>query len=97
MGNNKEFKKKKAVALRYKEGYVAPKLIAKGKGEIAEKIVEKGKKTNIHIYEDEKLVDDLIKLELYDEIPEELYEAVAEIIFFVYSLDREKGDNYGKQ
>ncbi|NMA87274.1 MAG: flagellar biogenesis protein [Tissierellia bacterium] len=96
MGENKRRKRKKAVALKYNEGYSAPRVIAKGKGEVAEKIIDKGKDTDIHIYEDEKLVEDLIKLELYDDIPKELYEAVAEIIFFVYSLDREKGANYEK-
>lgn len=97
MEGNKKHKRKKAVALKYSEDYIAPKVVAKGKGEIAEKIIDRGKDTDIHIYEDEKLVEDLIKLELYDEIPKELYEAVAEIIFFVYSLDREKGANYEKQ
>jgi flagellar biosynthesis protein len=96
MENNQKHKRKKAVALKYKDDYNAPKLIAKGKGEVAEKIIEKGKNTDVYIYKDEKLVDDLVKLELYDEIPKELYEAVAEIIFFVYSLDKEKGDNYEK-
>ena len=90
MRENSKHKRKKAVALKYKEGYSAPRVIAKGKGEVAEKIINKGKDTDIYIYEDEKLVEDLTKLELYDEIPKELYEAVAEIIFFVYSLDKEK-------
>lgn len=96
MKKNKNAKRKKAVALRYNKDDSAPKVVAKGKGEIADKIVEKGKKSEIQIYEDEKLVDNLLKLELYEEIPPELYEAVAEIILFVYSLDRKKGDNYEK-
>lgn len=91
MKDNNKYKNKKAVALRYKKEDIAPKVVAKGKGEIAERIVEKGKKSKIQIYEDEKLVDDLLRLELYDEIPAELYEAVSEIILFVYLLDREKG------
>ncbi|GMG97155.1 EscU/YscU/HrcU family type III secretion system export apparatus switch protein [Tepidimicrobium xylanilyticum] len=87
---NKEIKK--AVALSYKEEFNAPKVVAKGKGEIAEKIVEVGKKENIEIYKDEELIDELISLELHEEIPPELYEAVAEIILFVYRLDKEKGE-----
>ncbi|GFN36393.1 EscU/YscU/HrcU family type III secretion system export apparatus switch protein [Tepidimicrobium xylanilyticum] len=87
---NKEIKK--AVALSYKEDFNAPKVVAKGKGEIAEKIVEVGKKENIEIYKDEELIDELISLELHEEIPPELYEAVAEIILFVYRLDKEKGE-----
>ncbi|QQY80749.1 flagellar biosynthesis protein [Keratinibaculum paraultunense] len=88
-GKNKIIKK--AVALSYKKEYNAPKVIAKGKGEIAEKIIEKGHKEGIEIYKDEKLIEDLIKLDLHEEIPEELYEAVSEIILFVYLLDKEKG------
>lgn len=87
---------KKAVALIYREEYKAPKVIAKGKGETADKIVEVGKEKDIEIYEDKDLIDDLLKLDLYEEIPPELYEAVSEIILFVYSLDKEKGESYGK-
>ncbi|MCF6463353.1 EscU/YscU/HrcU family type III secretion system export apparatus switch protein [Clostridium sp. Cult1] len=85
-------KNKKAVALFYKEGFNAPKVIAKGKGEIAEKIIDVGKKQNVEIYEDKDLIDELIKLNLHDEIPPQLYEAVAKIVFFVYQLDKEKGE-----
>lgn len=88
-------KNKKAIALSYKEGYKAPKLLAKGKGEIAEKILEVGKKEDVEIYEDKELVEELIRLDLYDEIPPQLYEAVAKIIF-VYQLDKEKGELYGE-
>ncbi len=95
---NNEYKNKKAVALSYKENEdIAPRVIAKGKGEIAEKIIETGEKSKIQIYEDGNLIEDLLKLELYDEIPPELYEAVAEIILFVHSLDKKKGDYYEKQ
>lgn len=96
MKKEKINKNKKAVALSYKDEYNAPKVIAKGKGEIAEKILDLGKEKNIEIYEDKKLVEDLIKLDLHEEIPPELYEAVAKIILFVYSLDKEKGESYGK-
>ena len=88
MGKNKDAKDRKAIALSYKEEYNAPKVIAKGKGEIADRILEVAKKEEIEIYEDEDLAEDLI--------PPELYEAVSEIILFVYSLDREKGEAYGK-
>lgn len=97
MKENNKYKNKKAVALRYEKTNTAPKVLAKGKGEIAERIIEKGEESKIQIFEDEKLVEDLLKLELYSEIPPELYEAVAEIILFVYSLDKEKGDNHERQ
>ncbi len=77
--------KKKAVALKYERGKDnAPKVIAKGKGKIAEKIIQIAKENNIHIEENTELVEVLSKLELYEEIPEELYRAVAEILVFIY-------------
>ena len=93
MKKNKIKEKRKAVALSYKEGYNAPKVIAKGKGEIAERIIDVGKDQNVEIHEDKELIDELIKLDLHDEIPPELYDAIAKIIFFVYQLDREKGES----
>ena len=92
MKYDKDTLRKKAIALAYKEGYNAPKVIAKGQGEIAEKIVETGQEEGIAIYEDEKLIENLMNLDLYEEVPPELYEAISEIILFVYSLDKEKGE-----
>lgn len=92
MKKNEDIRQNKAVALSYKDGYNAPKVVAKGKGEIASNIVEVAKEKNIEIYEDENLVEELIKLDLYEEIPPSLYEAVSKVILFVYNLDREKGE-----
>lgn len=93
MEENKNISKKrdKAVALSYDQGESAPKVVAKGEGLIARNIVEKGKDEDIVIYEDANLVDSLIDLNVNEEIPEELYEAVAEIILYIYNLDIEKG------
>lgn len=92
MKKNEDIRQNKAVALSYKDGYNAPKVVAKGKGEIASNIVEVAIEKNIEIYEDENLVEELIKLDLYEEIPPSLYEAVSKVILFVYNLDREKGE-----
>lgn len=94
MGKDKRMNKKdinKAVALSYNRDETAPKIIAKGEGLIARNIIEKGLEENITIYEDADLVDSIIDLEINDEIPVELYEVVAEIIFYVYNLDINKG------
>lgn len=96
MKKTKENLNKKAVALKYREEDIAPKIIAKGKGVTANKILEVGKEKDIVVYEDKNLIDNLLKLELNEEIPPELYEAVSEIILFVYSLDKKKGERYGK-
>lgn len=82
--------KKKAVGLSYKDGDVAPLVVAKGEGLIAQKIIEEAELKDITIYEDKNLVDSLIDLELKEEIPEELYEVVAEVIFYVFTIDKER-------
>ena len=78
----------KAVALRYdKEKDPAPKVIAKGRGDIAEKIIEIATAHNLPLYEDKNLVQILEALELETEIPPELYRAVAEVLAFIYRLN----------
>lgn len=82
---------KKAVALKYEpQKDKAPKVIAKGRGRVAEKIIELAKKYGIPIYEDKQLVSMLMKLDLEEIIPENLYPIVAKIIAFIYTLDRKK-------
>ncbi len=76
--------KKKAVALRYNPSQdEAPVLVAKGKEDIAREIIRLAKENNIPIVENEPLVNALIKLDLYEQIPPHLYEAVAEILAYV--------------
>jgi len=75
---------KKAVALKYDpEEDKAPLVVAKGRGEVAERIIKLAKEKGIPITEDKNLVEALIKIDLYEEIPPELYEAVAKVIAFV--------------
>ncbi len=81
-------KPKTAVAVAYEPGEAAPKIIAAGKGIIAEKIIEKAKEAEIPFYRDDKLADTLSKLEIGDSIPPELYEVVAEILVFVDDMDK---------
>ncbi len=84
-------KVKTAVALSYdpnEDG--APKVIASGKGAVAERIIEKAKESNVPIHEDDKLADTLSRLEIGEMIPPELYEIVAEILVFVDAMDKIK-------
>lgn len=81
-------KPKTAVAVAYEPGETAPKIIAAGKGIVAEKIIEKAKEAEIPFYRDDKLADTLSKLEIGDSIPPELYEVVAEILVFVDDMDK---------
>lgn len=81
--------RKKAAALRYdSERDLAPKVIAKGSGKIAERIIEVARQHGIPIKDDPELVEILSGLELYQEIPPELYRAVAEILVFVYKITK---------
>ena len=80
-------KRKKAAALRYiQKKDSAPKVMAQGSGILAEKILQLAKEHNIPIKEDLYLVEVLSTLDLYQEIPPELYRAVAEILVFVYKM-----------
>ena len=82
----------KAVALKYdQEKGNAPRIIAKGRAEIAEKIIEIAKASNLPLYEDKNLVQILEALELETEIPPELYRAVAEVLVFIYRLNGKTG------
>lgn len=87
---------KTAVAVAYEPGESAPKILATGKGEVAEKIIEKAKENDVPLYKDNKLADTLSKLKIGDAIPPELYEVVAEILVFVDDMDRLKAKLDGK-
>jgi flagellar biosynthesis protein len=81
-------KKSKAVALTYdKEKDAAPRVVAKGSGLIAEKIIETAKAHHVPMVEDENMVQVLEALDLETQIPPELYRAVAEVLAFVYRLN----------
>lgn len=90
MEENKN-KPKKAVAIKYDKKDVSPTVIAKGKGIVAEKILEKGE--NIPVFEDAALVNELEKIDIGQNIPPELYEAVAQVLVFISELDRKNGKN----
>ena len=80
---------RQAAALRYVQGKDAsPRLMAKGKGAVADRILEIARRNGIPIREDRELVQVLASLALYQEIPPELYKAVAEILVFLYSLNQ---------
>lgn len=81
-------KKPKAVALKYeKEKDAAPRIVAKGRGFVAQKIIETARAHGVPLYEDKNLVQVLEALDLETEIPAELYRAVAEVLAFIYRLN----------
>ncbi len=83
--------RKKAVALRYDpEKDTIPRVTAKGSGTVARKIIELAIANDIPIKEDMDLVEVLSKLDLQEEIPPEIYVAVAELLAFIYTLNKKK-------
>lgn len=80
--------RKTAVALEYEAGDQAPKVIATGKGILAEKIIDVAKEANVPIHKDEKLARSLSILDIGEYIPPELYSIVAEVLVFVDGMDR---------
>lgn len=80
-----------AIALEYDPEDIAPRVIATGKGALADKIVNEAIRNSIPVHQDEKLAQTLSKLDIGEAIPPELYEIVAEILVFVDAMDKLKG------
>lgn len=80
--------KKKAVALLYDPDNQAPQVVAAGQGVIADKIINKAKENDVPLYKDTDLTDTLLKLDIGECIPPELYGVVAEILVYVDRMDK---------
>ena len=88
----KKYLRKEAIALTYNpQESNGPIVKAKGKGKIAETILAAAKEHDVPIYEDPNLVQLLGQLDMNESIPEELYQAVAEVFAFIYQLDKKHG------
>ncbi len=86
--SNQQPKTKKAVALLYdKQKSSAPKVVASGSSLVAEKIIATAIEAGVHIKEDRDLVELLAKIPVGEEIPAELYQTIAEVLAFVYSVN----------
>lgn len=90
MPRDEKKKIKQAIALEFDPEDEAPKVIASGKGELAERIIEKAKEASVPVHRDDKLAETLSRLEIGEMIPPELYEVVAEILVFVDAMDKIK-------
>ncbi|THB76838.1 MAG: EscU/YscU/HrcU family type III secretion system export apparatus switch protein [Desulfobulbaceae bacterium] len=92
---DKTVKHDKAVALLYdKEKSDAPRVVASGRGYVADKIIETAREAGIHIQEDPDLVELLAKIPVGDEIPVELYQTIAEVLAFVYQVNDKYREKY---
>ncbi|MGN4126219.1 EscU/YscU/HrcU family type III secretion system export apparatus switch protein [Lysinibacillus sphaericus] len=95
--NDEKIIRKEAIALTYQQGrFDNPTVVAKGKGKVAENILARANEHDVPIYEDPNLVQLLGQLDLNESIPEELYQAVAEVFAFIYRLDQQHGQNNRK-
>lgn len=86
----REQKLRQAVALSYDVDDGAPRVLAAGQGYLADKIIEKAEEAQVPLHRDDELVESLMKLEIGDMIPSELYEIVAEVLVFVDKMDKLK-------
>ncbi len=79
-----------AVALKYAPGDAAPKVVAKGRGLIAEEIISRAKEHGVYVHESPELVALLSNVDLDDQIPPALYVAVAELLAWLYRVERQE-------
>lgn len=77
-----------AVALAYQAGAAAPTVVAKGRGLLAQTIIERAKEAGIYVHESPALVALLMQVDLDAQIPPELYRAVAELLAWLYQLEK---------
>jgi flagellar biosynthesis protein len=79
--------REKAAALNYERGIdAAPTIVAQGQGMMAQKIISLAQKNGVPVHEDRNLIEILSTIDLYEEIPSELYKAVAELLAFIYKM-----------
>jgi flagellar biosynthesis protein len=84
----KKFTNTKAVALKHKAYEEnATKVIAKGSGEIAKKIIQKAKEFDVPLFQNEELANMLLNVEVGEEIPPKMYEAAVEVFIWLYKLE----------
>jgi flagellar biosynthesis protein len=79
--------RRRATALRYEHGDLAPRIAATGTGYVAERIIAAAREAGVPVREDRALVEALATLELGQAIPAELWRAVAEVLAWAYKLD----------
>jgi flagellar biosynthesis protein len=80
-------RRQSAVALAYKEGQSAPKVVAKGKGMVAEQIIERAREAGVFVHESKELVAMLMDVDLDQQIPPILYRAIAELLAWLYHIE----------
>ncbi|WP_020166561.1 MULTISPECIES: EscU/YscU/HrcU family type III secretion system export apparatus switch protein [Methylotenera] len=85
--SDKQTPLQQAIALTYEVGESAPRVVAKGRGVIAQRIIEEAKAHNVFVHESKELVALLMQVNLDDHIPPALYTAIAEVLAWLYQLE----------
>lgn len=95
---DKETKAREAAALKYNaQSDSAPYVVALGKGHVADRMIETAQESGVQVVQDQKLSKVLQQLSVGDEIPESLYQVVAEVLVFISSIDEKYGSRFGYQ
>jgi flagellar biosynthesis protein len=81
-----------AVAIAYETGDLAPRVVARGRGAVAEQIIERAKQHEIFVHESKDLVALLMQVDLDDHIPPALYRAIAEILAWLYRAEQQASE-----
>lgn len=84
-----------AVALAYRQGDAAPRVVAKGNGLLAERIVQRAREAGVYVHESAELVALLMQLDLDSRIPPQLYVAIAEVLAWVWRVERREAGQAG--
>ena len=79
--------RQQAVALAYAPGEAAPRVVAKGKGLVAQEIIERAREAGVYVHESPELLGLLMQVDLDDRIPPQLYVAVAELLAWLYKVE----------
>lgn len=80
--------RRSAVALAYRDGMAAPRVVAKGRGALAEAIIQRAREAGVYVHESPALVALLMQVDLDQYIPPELYLAVAELLAWLYRIEQ---------
>lgn len=91
MNGNAEARRRAAVALAYRDGQPAPRVVAKGRGLLAEAIIERARDSGVFVHESPELLALLMQVDLDRHIPPQLYVAVAELLAWIYRVEKGLG------
>ncbi len=91
---NAPSERRAAVALAYADNSPAPRVVAKGRGLLAEAIIERARASGVYVHESPALVGLLMQVDIDRYVPPQLYVAVAEILAWVYRLEQEQGQGH---